>query len=181
MNEIDLITAIQRGDPRALEYIIDKYSGYVMAVVEHTLGKQATQEDKEELVADTFVSLWKNADALEANSRLKAWLAVVARNAAINKAQSLRPEETLSDDFVISDPSSASAPVELKEQAYAVRAAIGELKEEDQELFMRHYFYYQSIPDIAAETGINPSTIKSRLFRGRQVLRAILVQKGYSL
>lgn len=181
MTETEILTALQANDIAALECVIEQYSGYVMAVVEHTLGRSMAQEDKEELVSDTFVALWKNAANLKPGSRLKPWLAVVARHAAINKARSLHPQEELQEDFIVMDNADVTAPVEQAELGEIVRNAMDDLNSEDQNIFLRHYYWQQSIPCIAAETGINPSTIKSRLFRGRQTLKAVLTQKGYIL
>jgi RNA polymerase sigma-70 factor (ECF subfamily) len=181
MVETDWIAAIQRGDTNALEEVIGRYGSYVMAVVEHTLGKIAAEQDKEELVSDTFVVLWKNAAKLKPDSCLKSWLAVVARHAAINKARSIHPEEELQEDFMVTDDDAVSIPMERTEQVRIVREAVDGLGEEDRMLFLRHYFWHHSIPDIAACTGMNPSTIKSRLFRGRQALKTVLTQKGYTL
>lgn len=181
MTEKDMIVELRRGNTVALERAISQYSGYVMAVIEHTLGKSAAEEDKEELASDVFVALWKNAAALKADSRLKPWLAVVARNAALNRARCLRPTEELDEDFLVTDDAEVETPVEREEQARLVRQAVDGLPDEDRGLFLRHYFWHQSIADIAAETGMNPSTVKSRLHRGRQTLKGTLTQKGYTV
>jgi RNA polymerase sigma-70 factor (ECF subfamily) len=81
---------LRRGDKQALERVIDEYSGYVAAVVRHTLDDargQLRAQDCEELVSDVFVALWRAASRLRADSRLKPWLAVAARNRALNWAR----------------------------------------------------------------------------------------------
>ena len=45
------------------------------------------------------------------------------------------------------------------------------------EIFLRHYYYYQTVERIAGEMKLNPSTVKSHLRRGREKLRAILQNK----
>ncbi|MDR1422879.1 MAG: hypothetical protein LBI64_08480, partial [Coriobacteriales bacterium] len=85
-----LLKALRKGDRQALERAIDEYGGYVAAVVRHTLDDargQLRSEDCEELVSDVFVALWRTAPRLRADSRLKPWLAVVARNQALNWAR----------------------------------------------------------------------------------------------
>jgi RNA polymerase sigma-70 factor (ECF subfamily) len=44
----------------------------------------------------------------------------------------------------------------------------------DQEIFLRHYYYCQSVAVIAEKMKMNPSTIKTRLKRGREKLRQYL-------
>lgn len=180
MTDFELIAGLKRGDPAALEAAMDRYGGYVMAVVQHTLGASAAEEDKEELVSDAFVTLWRKANALAPDSRLKTWLAVVARNAALNRLRALRPGEELQEDLMATDGAEVSAPVERREQAELLRQAVDGLPVEDKALFLRHYYGHQSIPDIAQQTGMNASTIKSRLHRGRRALKDSLLQKGYT-
>lgn len=181
MQEFELIAALQKGDTKVLEQVIDQFGGYVMAVVQHVLGLGAAQQDKEELVADVFVSLWKNAASLKDDSHLKAWLAVVARNSALNWARSNRPTLELQEDFFISEEYRVETPLEQQEQAEIVREAVETLRESDRDLFLRYYYYGNSITQIAEDTGMNPSTIKSRLFRGRQTLKTKLTHRGYTL
>lgn len=46
--------------------------------------------------------------------------------------------------------------------------------EPDREIFLRHYYYCQSVTDIAAALDMNANTVKTRLRRGRERLRAEL-------
>lgn len=49
----------------------------------------------------------------------------------------------------------------------------------DREIFLRHYYYYQTVTCIADEMKLSPSSIKSRLARGRQKLKKYLHKGGY--
>ena len=57
------------------------------------------------------------------------------------------------------------------------RRALAGLSEEDRELFLRRYYYNQTAEQIAQEKHMNANTVRSRLARGRQALKAEL-QKG---
>ena len=63
-----------------------------------------------------------------------------------------------------------------KELAEAVKKAVSRLPQPDREIFLRFYYYYQTQEEIAAETGINISTVKTKLRRGRQKLKASLIR-----
>ena len=58
-----------------------------------------------------------------------------------------------------------------EELAEAVRKAVDSLRPMDREIVLRYYFYLQPAEDIAAELQIAPATVRSRLSRGREVLR----------
>ena len=52
-----------------------------------------------------------------------------------------------------------------------MREAVLSMTQPDQEIFLRHYYYCQSVSVIAEKMNMNPSTIKTRLRRGREKLR----------
>ncbi|MDR3036903.1 MAG: sigma-70 family RNA polymerase sigma factor [Coriobacteriales bacterium] len=176
MDDQELLAALCERDSRALTHAIIAYGGYVSAVIRRTLGHSATREDREELVSDVFVALWQHAPRLDASSRLKPWLSVVARNRALNWARAYRPTvELFEDELPLSEPP-ADAPLEREERNCLVRQAVDSLAPIDRELFLRHYYWQQSIAHIAHDTGMNESTIKSRLRRGRLALKELLIK-----
>ena len=57
----DLLRKIRWKDQRGLEEAVSQYAGYVGAVVRRALGSAGNERDVEELVSDTFVTLWQKA------------------------------------------------------------------------------------------------------------------------
>ena len=92
-------------------------------------------------------------------------------------------EEVVSDVFLAAwQQSSELKPlndVEQAEEQQLVRKAIQSLPEQDQEIFLRYYYYAQTIQEISLSMAINESTIKTRLRRGRAKLKEILTRKGF--
>lgn len=62
----------------------------------------------------------------------------------------------------------------LWHNAANTRRAVDGMGEPDREIFLRHYYYCQSVADIAAALDMNANTVKTRLRRGRERLRAEL-------
>lgn len=172
--EIDrkLLAALQAQNSQGLEDAIHRYSPYVAGVIRRVLGQLGTREDLEELSSDVFVALWKSAGTLREDSNLKLWLGVVARNRALKHLRSLRLELPLDDGLLPADlQQEPSRFWERQEEARQVRQAVLSMEPPDQDIFLRHYFWRQSVDRIAGELGMNPSTVKSRLKRGREKLR----------
>ena len=174
--EIDrkLLTALKAQDPRALESAIDRYSPYVAGVLRKVLGTLGTREDLEELASDVFVALWRGAETLREDSDLKLWLGVVARNRALKHLRGLRLELPLDEDILPGGEESPGRFWERREEAQAVRDAVLQLDAQDQDIFLRHYFWRHGVRQIALELDMKESTVKSRLKRGRDKLRTIL-------
>lgn len=181
MNEKELIIQLKKADPAALEEAIAVYSGYVMAVLIKILGQNAVQEDRDELLSDVFVALWKSRDLLREDGALKFWLAVVARNAAFQFLRKMRLTQPLEENRLTDEESDIFAATERRERIQSVRQAVGTLSEEDRDIFLRHYFWKQTVLRIAEETGIKESTIKSRLSRGRKKLKTYLIREDCTL
>lgn len=181
MNNREIITQLKMGDPEALACAMQTYSGYVMAVLSKTLGECAIPADKEELLTDVFVALWKNRETLREEGKLKFWLAVVARNAALQYLRRLHPVVPLEENLLSEEEAEVYLSAERAERIAMVRQAVNSLPEEDRDIFLRHYFWKQSVSAISAETGINASTIKSKLARGRKKLKVFLIKEGCTL
>lgn len=65
---------------------------------------------------------------------------------------------------------------EVVSDVFLVRRAIDKLGEPDHEIFLRHYYYAQTVSEISWEMHLNPSTIKTKLSRGRQRLKTLLMR-----
>ena len=92
MDEIILMRKLKKKDERALGKIIDLYSAYITCIVWELLHKKGTKEDIEEVVADTFISLWLTAERINYKqySSIKSYLAMIARNKAKDWLRSYR-------------------------------------------------------------------------------------------
>ena len=78
----------------------------------------------------------------------------------------------------IPDENTPVSAAERSEERRLVRKAVNGLGEPDREIFLRHYYYCQTISEISKEMLLKESTIKTKLRRGRSRLRAILLRWG---
>ena len=62
-----------------------------------------------------------------------------------------------------------------KEQQAIVQKALDRLSVEDRDIFIRYYYHYEKVSDIARQMGMNEQTVKSRLARGRKFLKRVLM------
>lgn len=184
MNNVKLIRALMRGQRGALDRVIAVYSGYTASVARSVLGSAASREDLEEIVSDVFVALWRTAERLDETRPLKSYLAAIARNASIDRLRRQRPEEPLpADDLLAADDTEGPEAQALRrEQAETLRVLLLEMAADDREIFVRFYYYRQTVREIAAIMAMNESTVKARLSRGRTKLRGKLTKEvdGYA-
>lgn len=178
MNEKTLLRRLKRGDTAALEQVIDHYSSYTAAVIRSVIGKAMTAQDIEEVTADVFVVLWQQADRVEAG-HLKGYLSSVARNKALNKLRERGETLELEEDILIPDDQLPERILTVKEQNQMVTSALLEMEQPDRDIFLRYYYYCQTVAQISQGMALNLSTVKSRLARGRKKLRKQLEKRGF--
>lgn len=178
MTERELILALKKGDVHALGELIDRYGRYVASVVSRILSGR--RQDCEELTEDVFLAAWENRHKLR-EGKLKGYLGMIARNKAFNRLRDLQEELPLEDDVLFSDSDIPCDLAEQKDTAKLIESALSQLEPKQRELFVRHYWYGQTVKEAAGEMQINFSTAKTWLARGREQLKSILIKEGYAL
>lgn len=179
MREEAMIEKIRAGDPTGLEALMDRYLPYVSAVVWHILRNVMPVEDGEEIVSDVFLAAWGQPEALRPGS-VKAWLGAVARNRAKNRLRQISRTLPLEEDALdIPGPDDPPGEYERAVERRLVRQAVDSLPGPDREIFLRHYYYAQTVQEISCRMGLNESTVKTRLRRGRMKLKDTLTREGF--
>ena len=178
MTDRELIHALNKGDVRALEELIDRYGKYVSSVLSRILSGR--RQDCEELTEDVFLAAWNNRHKLR-EDKLKGYLGAIARNKAFNRLRDLQEELPLEDDILFEDSDIPCDIAEQNDTARLIERALSRLEPKQRELFVRHYWYGQTVKEAAKEMGLNFSTAKTWLARGREQLKEILIKEGYEL
>ena len=177
MEENELVKRLRRGDTAALEVLIARYTPYVSAVIARILKDH--REDWEEVTADVFLAVWENRAKLR-EDRLRGYLGTIARNRAFNVLRARRDVLPLEDDvLVIEGDGSPETLLESKELGQTLRRALERLGRDQRELFVRHYYYGETVAEAAAAMEINLSTAKTWLRRGRETLKICLEKEGF--
>lgn len=175
MNEKEMVAALKKGDTAALRELIVQYNHFVSSVIARILKNR--RQECEELTQDVFLAAWENRKKLT-EGKVKSYLAVIARNKAFSLLRRFHEELPLEDDILIYDSENIQLEIEQKELSRLLNEALATLPAEHRELFVRHYYYGQTVAEAAKEMNINDSTAKSWLKRDREKLREILTEKG---
>lgn len=183
MDDREIIVLFVKQDTSAITNAENKYGSLLMKIA---VGVLCLKEDAEEVVNDTFLTAFNNAkDSPPEN--LCAYLCKITRNLAIkkyryNKAEKRNSEYTLSieeigDVFFSPDtPEDILSSNELKTYIFTF---IKNLPREKRLIFLRRYWFFDSISEIASAFGISESKVKTLLFRIRKELKEYLEKEGY--
>ena len=125
-----------------------------------------------------FLAAWDNREKLRAG-KVKGYLGAIARNRAFNLLRAQRESLPLEDDVLLLETDGPERELDKKETARVVDRALARLDKPQRELFVRHYYYGQTVQEAALAMGLNLSTAKTWLRRGRETLKTYLRKEGY--
>ena len=77
------------------------------------------------------------------------------------------------------NPTYESLVVDDEKYFAKVREYMDSLPEKDRQIFLRHYYYGQTVADISREMKMPESTVKSRLRRGREKMKEYLIGRDF--
>ncbi len=178
MTDEQILRRMQAGQQEALEVLMEKYRRYVFLVIANMLGSAGSAADAEELTADAFYAVWSHAGAIQ-SGKLKAYLGITARNKAKSFLRGRREIPMDLDTVELPDGgNSVEDGLMQKELAALLKRAIHRMRPKDREIFLRYYYYLQTSDQIAASMGMPASTVRSRLVRGRKILKKILSKEA---
>ena len=173
-----LISAMAAGSTQALDELYARHAAGLLSFLQARLSNRQLAE---EVLQDTMLAAWNNAENFRGDSSVKTWLLVIARNRAINTQRRTRPQ-LVDVDAVYDLASSDTGPFEAVAREFdrsTVREALYNLKPDQREILTLFFFQHLSGPEIAEVLGISTGTVKSRLHRAKESLkRVMMMQQG---
>ena len=183
MEDQGIIALFFERSEQAIEETDKKYGGYCYSIAYNIL---SNREDSEESVSDTYLKAWDSIPPTKP-TYFFAYLSKICRflcfgkldwkNAAKRKAEMV--ELTAEMELCIPDLS-REAQIQAQELGRLLNDFLGTLSEENRKLFMRRYWYADSVAEIAQRYRMGESKVKTRLFRTRNQLRVFLEKEGYT-
>ena len=182
MNEKELILLLQQGDETAFEALVRLYEKKIYTLCRRMCGND---EDAQEAAQDAFLSLWRSAKSFRGDASLATWLYRLATNACIDLLRrnqrggervSLDDEETTLE-LVDAAPLPEQA-LERKETQRLIEEGLRALPEEYRAILLLREAEGLSYAEIADAMHMELGTVKSRISRGRVLLRNYLSASG---
>lgn len=164
----------------------NKYSAYCRQISMNILHNE---QDAEEVLSDTYLKLWNTIPPQRPQS-LMAYMAKIARNLSINKLKAVNAQKRSGDETALSydeldicTPSDVRVEneAEMKLLSNHISEFLYTQKEDARNIFVRRYFYCDSLEDIAERFSFSISKVKSTLMRTREKLRIYLEKEGYHI
>ncbi len=185
MDDREIIEMYWQRNEAAIQETDAKYGKLCGYVAKHIL---VSPEDCEECVNDTYLACW-NVIPPRQPDKFSAFISRITRNLALNRFDYLTAEkrnpkavcslEELAD--CVSGRESVESELMEKEIERAISDFLWKQEEEKRNIFIRRYWYFDSIEEISRQTGFQKSRVKSVLFRMRGKLRDYLEKEGIAV
>ena len=182
MEDSEIISLFFERSEQAIEELDRKHGPAVKRTAANILKDRL---DVEECVSDTYLRTW-NSIPPQAPNPLASYVCRIAHNLAIDRyhantaAKRNGKYDLVLDEIEECIPSGMSVETELdaKELGASINRFLSGLSKEDRFLFVRRYWYADSVRELAAMTHGSPNRISVRLFRLREKLRNTLTKEG---
>ena len=172
----ELIKQTLLGDEDAFAKIVDRYKGYIFAII---LNFIKDHDEAENVAQEVFLQIYISLPKFKMEN-FKGWIGRIAANKSIDwkrKKANKYVEETMENAEDIMDrqelcyyetPEAKLIQKENKEKIHILCRSIPPIYEN---AIIKFYFQEKSYEEIAREEGTTTKTIESRLYRGRNMLR----------
>ncbi len=155
-----LLGRVRTDDQAAMTELFDRYGSMVYSVALRVLNDPSQAED---VMQEIFFQVWRNPNAfVSGRGSLGAWLAVMARNRAIDALRRRRPTDSV-DDVVLALTSDLGSEVERNRMMEKVRGVLKDLPIEQQKSVELAFFEGLTHSEIASRTGDPLGTVKTRI------------------
>lgn len=174
--ESELVERARRGDADAYRSLVEEHQTIAFRTAYLITG---SLPDAEEAAQDAFLKAYRSLARFRPGAPFRPWLLAIVGNEARNRRRSavrrtalaVRAGEELSSGDAAPSPEAAVLDAEGRER---LLAAVNELRDEERLVVACRYFLDLSEAETAAALGVRPGTIKSRLSRALERLRAEL-------
>jgi RNA polymerase sigma-70 factor (ECF subfamily) len=172
----ELLRAHVAGDPTAFDELVRRHRDRLWSVALRTTGNR---EDAADAVQEAFLSAFRTAGTFRGESAVMTWLHRIVVNAAVDRIRRRRPAESLDVMLDAGRPVAATPdPAPGRVTALAVRAALARLPLDQRLAVVLVDLEGYSVDEAATVLGVPAGTVKSRCWRGRAKLAALLRPDG---
>ena len=173
-------------DEAAVRQTAKKYGSRLRTLAYGIVNDHQTAEECEN---DTYMEAWNAIPPHEPRSYLYAFLARIIRHISLNccrdrsrlKRSAFICQLSAEMEQCISAPDDAACRMEDMALREVLNGFLGSLDEEKRNIFVRRYWYLDSVSAISKRFALSESKVKTTLFRCRRQLRQHLEREGYTL
>lgn len=180
MDDQKIVKLLYNNDERGMKPLSEKYSKLIAQICR---GMLRSKEDAEEIANDTLLAVW-NAIPPERPVNLTGFVCNIARRLAVSRIRyntaAMRCADLITelDECLPAERNSVEQQAEAAELADLINEWLGTLSEQKRRLFIRRYYYMQTVKEAARDCGMSKTAATTALMRMRETLKTYLNERG---
>ena len=186
MEDSQIVELYLARDESALAHTAEKYGPALRALAKNLLEDPQTAEECEN---DVYLAAWNAIPPHEPREYLYPFLARIARHAALDRCRERSRQKrsapllqlTRELEPCLPAPDNAAGHLDGLALGETINRFLGALSEENRNIFLRRYWYMDSVSTIAKRYSLTQSKVKTSLYRSRNRLREYLKKEGHDL
>lgn len=176
-SQFQLLQRLKSKESAAYQELVEEFGNKLLRLAFMVVGDQNIAED---VVQEVFLSLYNNLETFRGDSLLSTWLTRVTINKAKN---TIRPKwfqrVSIGMDFEVKyDGKEPQEAFEHKEEVEIVRDVLQKLPLKYRDVLYLYYYEELKVKEIAEIIETGESGVKTRLSRGRDMLKQLLSERG---
>ena len=184
MDDTRILAMYRERDEHAIEETAAKYGRLCLTVANNLL---ANPEDANECVNDTYLAIWNAIPPAEPEN-LTAFICRITRNQALKRLETANAAKRTAEAEIsiheleeILPDARISPQVAEDELSRQINAFLRTEKPDARKVFVRKYWFFDSVSEIARRYGYSENKVKSMLFRTRNKLKIYLKKEGFDV
>jgi RNA polymerase sigma-70 factor (ECF subfamily) len=169
-----LVVRCQLGERSAFDELIERWHPPLWKFVRRVTGDDDAAQDA---VQDVWLRVLRGINRLRDGSKLRAWLFGIAHHVVTDRLRSQYASLTV-DGIDLTNVAVDESSPGLEDDIATLRHELTQLPVTEREVLTLFYLRELSLVEVAEVLGVPVGTVKSRLFRARQLLRDELESKG---
>ncbi|HMQ02821.1 MAG TPA: sigma-70 family RNA polymerase sigma factor [Pyrinomonadaceae bacterium] len=186
LNDVELVSRALGGRHDEFEELVRRYQRQIVGYVFRIVGEYESALD---VTQEVFIKVYNSLHRYSSEYKFSTWLYRIAHNAAIDhlrrnpiNLQSLETENA-EGAYQLQVESPGNSPERdrtIKEWRAEIGQVVKLLPDAYKQLILLRHAYDMSYDEIAEVTALPLGTVKNRLFRAREMMRGIMIERGFN-
>jgi len=184
LNDLEIIELYFERDEKAIKETDVKYGRLCHSIANNILNNE---QDAEECVNDTYIGVWNAIPPARPNNFM-SFVCKITRNLSLKRIETMTRQKrsatmviSLDELAEILPDENISSDVSDGDIAKAISDFLRNENVDVRNVFMRKYYFFDSVVDIAERFGFTESKVKSMLFHTRKKLKEYLIKEGIEI
>lgn len=180
VNEKNYIRELEKGNEKALNYIIDKYLPLVKGISTKILAPLGDNGLIEECINDIFISVWNNKSKFKGDEGdFRNWICKIGKFKAIDYYRSkIKKCEIATETIYAGEKNYVEDEIVQAENRSELINIINTMGDLDKKIFIMKFFLDMNSEDIGKRLDISRAAVDNRIYRGKKKIKEKVVNTG---